>query len=172
MNTFYDLGIERKKNEALIESIVEYNQQKIRKAEITPNKPFEMVISEGEILYDIIGFQDTSNFAISKKLYDLLLENAISGWTSYEISIKGINDTYYGFQVTGKCGKLIMPPEAGFYTGYKFNHDTWDKADFFSPEETVLLFCTERVKRLFEDHKITNAEFEDINKVSGYSFGA
>ena len=54
MGLFYDLGIERKKNEVLIKSVVEYDEQKVRKAELTPQEPFEMEISEGKNLYDII----------------------------------------------------------------------------------------------------------------------
>lgn len=171
METFYDLGIERKKNEALIQSVLEYDEQKVRKAELTPQEPFEMQISEGKMLFDIIGFQDTSNFAISKRLYDLLKENEITGWKGYEISIKGKDEIYYGFQVTGKCGKLDMPAEAGFYTGYKFDHGSWDKSDFFSPDETMLLFCTEKVQTLLKKQKVTNAELVDINAVQAYSVG-
>jgi len=171
MDLFYDLGIERKKNEALIQSVVEYDEQKVRKAELTPQEPFEMEISEGKNLYDIIGYQDTSNFAISKRLYDLLKENNITGWKGYEISINGQSDSYYGFQVTSKCGKLDMPKEAGFYTGYNFDSSTWDESDFFSPDETMLLFCTEKVEKLFKKHKITNAELVDITTVQAYSVG-
>lgn len=171
MKTFYDLGIERKKNEALIQSVLEYDEQKVRKAELTPQEPFEMEISEGKTLFDIVGFQDTSNFAISKRLYDLLKENEITGWKGYEISIKGKDEIYYGFQVTGKCGKLNVPAEAGFYTGYKFDHSSWDKSDFFSPDETMLLFCTEKVQALLKKQKVTNAELTDINTVQAYSVG-
>jgi len=31
MDLFYDLGIERKKNEALIQSVVEYDEQRLEK---------------------------------------------------------------------------------------------------------------------------------------------
>lgn len=171
METFYDLGIERKKNEALIQSVLEYDEQKIRKAELTPQEPFEMEISEGKTLFDIVGYQDTSNFAISKRLYDLLKENEITGWKGYEISIKGKDEIYYGFQVTGKCGKLDMPAEAGFYTGYKFDHGSWDGSDFFSPDETMLLFCTEKVQTLLKKQNVTNAELANINTVQAYSVG-
>ena len=130
-----------------------------------------MEISEGQTLFDIIGFQDTSNFAISERLYALLKANEITGWEAYKISIKGQNEIYYGFQVTGRCGKLNMPKEAGFYTGYKFDYDSWDKSDFFSPDETMLLFCTEKVQSLLKRHKVSNVYLEDINNVQAYSTG-
>lgn len=171
MEIFYDLGIERKKDEALIESTVEYDEQRIRKAELTPQEPFKMKISEGIKLYDIVGYQDTANFAISRRLYTLLKNDEITGWKGYRILIEDRSDDYYGFQVTGKCGKLDMPRQSGFYTGYKFDYSTWDKSDFFSPSETTLLFCTDRVQRLFKKHKVTNAELVNINTVQAYSVG-
>lgn len=155
----------------MLKSLVKYDEQKLLKAEIIPKNIFEMEISEGKCFYDIIGYQDTSNFAISKKLYDLLVENKISGWKGYEISIKKQNQKYYGFQVTGKCGKLEKPNKIGFYIGYKFDYNTWDKSDFFSPENTMLVFCTDKVQKLFIKHKITNSEIININNIKGYSFG-
>lgn len=171
MNTFYRIGIKREKKEALIESLIQYDPVKLKKAEFIPKKPFEMEITEGSKLYDIIGFQDTSNFAVSERLYSLLKEHQITGWKGYEISIKGRNEIYYGFQVTGKCDKLNMPKEAGFYIGFKFNYNSWDRSDFFSPDETSLLFCTKKVQNLFNKYKVTNAELVDISTVQAYSFG-
>lgn len=172
MNKFYYFSIERKKNEALIESIEEYDCTKLKRADFTPNEPFALKQSEGKVFYDVVGYQDTANFAISEKLHTLLKENNISGWSSYEIEIEGRSEKYYGFQVTGRCGELDRPKEEGFYTGYKFDHDTWDKSDFFTPNETTLLFCTEKVRKLLEENKITNTELEDIETVETYSFGS
>ncbi len=171
METFYRIGIKREKQEALIQSLAEYDQIKLKKAEFTPIIPFKMEITEGSLLYDIVGFQDTSNFAISERLYNLLKEHHITGWKGYEISIKGVDKRYYGIQVVGKCGKLEQPNEAGFYTGYKFDYGSWDKNDLFSPDETVLLFCTKKVRDLLQKNKFTNIELTDIGKVQAYSVG-
>lgn len=78
-------------------------------------------------------------------------------------------DKLYGLQITGRCGKLIEPKEKGFYIGYKFDKDTWDGSDFFCPEGTALIFCTERAKNILVKNKITNIEFEDITTVRAYS---
>lgn len=88
--------------------------------------PMEMRISEGKRMYDIVGFQDTSNFAISEKLYTLLVQNGFTGWRHYDIRIAGTQQKYYGFQVTGRCGKLKEPQKPGFYLGYKFEYAGWD----------------------------------------------
>jgi hypothetical protein len=171
METFYRIGIKREKDEALIQSLIEYDQVKLKRARFTPVEPFEMKITEGRKLYDIVGFQDTSNFAISERLYFLLKENHITGWKGYEISIKGVDEKYYGLQVIGRCGELEEPKEAGFYIGFKFDCGSWDKSDLFSPDETVLLFCTKKVRDLLKKNKITNVELTDISKVQAYSVG-
>jgi hypothetical protein len=171
MDTFFNIEIKRESDEILIQSIVEYDQIKLNKAEFIPTEPFEMEISEGKKLYDIVGFQDTSNFAISEGLYALLKEHNISGWKCYEISINGVDAKYYGLQVVGKCGKLQQPKEAGFYKGFKFDYGSWDKSDLFSPDETVLLFCTKKVRDLFKKNRITNVELIDISKIQAYSVG-
>lgn len=171
METFYDVAIKREKDEALIESMIKYDQVRLKKSEFTPPEPFEMRISEGHVLYDIVGFQDTSNFAVSARVYSLLKEHNITGWKAYRISIKGNNEEYYGLQIVGRCGKLEQPKDPGFYKGYKFAFDTWDESDLFSPNETVLLFCTKRVRDLFKKHKISNVELTDIGEVQTYSVG-
>lgn len=144
METFYDIVIKREAEEALIQSLSDYDQLKLKKAEFTPIEPFKMEITEGSRLYDIVGFQDTANFAISERLYSLLKEHCITGWKGYEISIKGVSEKFYGFQVLGKCGKLELPREVGFYIGYKFDYSSWDRSDFFCPENTALLFVLKK----------------------------
>jgi len=115
MDVFYNIAIKRAEDEALIQSLSAYDQVKLKRAEFTPVEPFQMEITEGSKLYDIVGFQDTSNFAISEKLYSLLKEHHITGWKGYEISIKGISGKYYGLQVAlisaqmppGSCPKTL-----------------------------------------------------------------
>ncbi len=172
MDTFYDIAIKMEKDEALIESLIEYDQLRLQKSEFTPPEPFRMRISEGHILYDIVGFQDTSNFAVSARVYSLLKEHNVTGWKAYRISIEGIDEEYYGLQIVGRCGKLEQPKDPGFYKGYKYAFDTWDESDLFSPYGTVLLFCTKRVKDLFKKYKISNVILTDISEVQTYSVGA
>lgn len=171
METFYEITIAREREEILIQSINDYDQISLRRGEITPAEPFEMVIGEGSNLYDVIGFQDTSNFAISEKLYNLLVEYKVTGWKGYEVTIRGVSGKYFGFQVIGRCGKLNQPQTAGFYTGYKFDDSSWDKSDLFCPDETVLLFCTEKVKTLFKKNRVSNVAVIEISKAQAYSFG-
>ena len=48
MEIFYNVGIERKKGEVLIQCLTEYDQHKLLKGEWTPPEPLEMEISEGK----------------------------------------------------------------------------------------------------------------------------
>lgn len=169
MQKFHNILIKRQKGEALLKGLMDYNEKILFKAIYTPSEPFEMKVDEGRKLYDIVGFQDTSNFAISERLYNILQEYQITGWKGYEIKIDGITEKYYGFQVVGKCGKLDRPIEAGFYKGFKFDYNSWDNSDLFSPEGTTLLFCVEKVHDLMMKNKITNIMLTDIAEVRAYA---
>lgn len=167
----YRLGIKRKKDEILLESLNDYDHIKLRLGEYSPDEPFKMRVSEGRTFYDVVGFQDTSNFAISQRLYSIFKNNSISGLKFYEILIEGVEEKYYGLQIIGKAGKLKHPSKIGFYVGLKFDYDSWDKSDVFSPEGTVSFFCNEKVKKILKENKITNIDIHDINEIQGYSFG-
>jgi hypothetical protein len=168
---FYTLSIKRSRSEALIEALVEYEHFDLAKGVFKPTEPFEMRLSEGRVFYDVVGFQDTSNFAISERLLQLLQAHQFSGWQTYELNISGVEGRFLGFQIKGKCGKLIEPREAGFHTGYQFDLGSWDGSDFFCPENTVLLFCTSKVIDVLKRNKVTNIAWENINDSVYYSFG-
>ncbi len=170
MNKLYYFRPARKRGELLIESLIEYNEQDLKRGKLSLEKPFVVKVSEGKKFYDILGFQDPFNFAISERVYKLLTDAGVTGWGSYEIVIEGRSEKYYGFQVLGRCGALKRPKEAGFVMGFDFDRETWDGSDFFCPEGTLTIFCTERVKELFNAHKFTNIdELREIDTVKWYS---
>ncbi|UII32809.1 hypothetical protein LVD17_03050 [Fulvivirga ulvae] len=171
MKKFYSFQWAQKRGEILVEALKEYDEKALMHGNLVLETPFWVKVSEGKKLYDIAHLQDPFNFAVSERVYNLLKEAGLTGWSSYEIAIEGRSEKYYGFQVTGKCGKLDVPKEEGFYTGYKFDYDTWDGSDFFSPEDTLLIFCTERVKTFFKVNEVTNTELTDISVVKAYSVG-
>lgn len=169
MKKFYRLALQRKKDEILLQAFHEYDKILLMKGGFVPKEPLYFEIDEGKKLYDLVGYQDLFNFAITEKLYKILIDNGVTGWSSYKITIKGENENFCGFQVLGKAGELERPKAQGFYTGYKFDYKSWDGSDFFCPQETLLIFCTEKVRNLFYTYKITNAELKDITQVEGYS---
>jgi hypothetical protein len=171
MENIYYVEIQRKRNEALIESFVDYDYIELFKGGFTPKETFLMEITEGKTLYDMVGFQDTSNFAISEKFLNLLKKNQISGWKAYEIEIKNSNQKYYGIQIIGRCGKLITPSERGPYVGLKFDFNSWDKSDLFSPDGTTVCLCNQKVCDIIKRNGITNIMFSDITTFESYSLG-
>ncbi|MCO4291606.1 hypothetical protein NF867_01845 [Solitalea sp. MAHUQ-68] len=168
MDKFYSFQWAQKKGEILVESLNKYNDQDLMVGKYSYEGPFVVRVSEGKKLYDIAHFQDPFNFAISERVYKILKEAGITGWNSYEIVIEGRNEKYYGFQVLGKCGELNRPRKSGFVTGYEFESETWDGADFFCPKETLHIFCTERVTQLLTINRITNIELVDISTIEWY----
>ncbi len=169
MEKFYELQFAQKRGEVFFKFLEEYEEQDLKIGNFIPAKPLNVFISKGKRFYDFIRFQDPFNFAISKRVYELLKNNNITGWDSYEIIVEGRNDKYYGFQVLGRAGKLKRPDKPGFVIGCDFDYESWDKTDFFCPEETLALFCTEKVKKLLITNKVTNVGFEDISTIEWYS---
>lgn len=165
MENFYELQFEMRKDEVFIEALNYYPDQLIKIGKFIPEEPFKMKLSEGKRYFDIIRFQDIFNFAISRRLYDILKKENISGWNGYKIDIKD----YYGFQVTGKSNNIIRPKEKGFVRGQDFEYSSWDGSDFFCPEDTMLIFCTQIVKDLFTSNDISNVECQDIQTVKWYN---
>ncbi len=169
MEEFYKIQFEQKSNEVLLDVIDDYNDQELRSGKHIPKNQIKLKVSEGKKFYDIIRLQDPFNFIISLKVYKLLKDNNITGWRYYEVEIEGYKEEYYGFQVLGRAGLIKRPKSSGFVIGLDFKYDSWDKNDFFSPEGTMAILCTERVKEIFSLNKITNIKFENIKKVKWYS---
>ena len=167
METFYEIQFAQGKDEIFVEQLAEYDDQALSIGQFIPETPFAVKVSKGKKLYDIMRYQDPFNFAVSERVYKLLKDANLTGWNSYEITIEGRNENYYGFQVLGKCGPLKRPPEPGFVTGCEFDYETWDGSDFFCPEETLLIFCTEKAKKLLYTNQVTNIELADISTWNG-----
>lgn len=169
MEKFYKIRFAQKKSEVFFEFLSVFNEQDLKIGKYIPDGPLKAKISEGKKFYDIVRFQDPYNFAISLKVFNLLKSNNITGWDTFEIEVKNIENQYYGFQVIGKCGELKRPKEIGFVQGFEFDYSTWDKSDLFSPAGTLAVFCTQKVKDIFEHSKVTNVELKDIETIEWYN---
>lgn len=169
MKNFFELQFEMRKDEVFIEALNDYPDQSIKIGEFTPEEPFKMKLSEGKRYFDVIRYQDVFNFAISSRFYNILKNEDVSGWNAYKIDIKDSDKEYFGFQVTGKSDNIFRPKGKGFVTGQNFDYSSWDGSDFFCPEGTMLIFCTQKVKDLFISNDITNVELQDIKTVKWYN---
>ena len=170
MEEFFELKFRSEKKEVFIEALDKYDDQLLKTGKYVPKEPFNMQVSEGSIWYDIVRFQDPFNFAISEKVLNTLNNCAFTGWRTYEIELSNNSEKkYYGFQVLGRSGDIIRPPETGFIVGQDIEFSTWDGSDFFCPENTMLIFCTKRVKEYFINNQISNIKFQNIKTVRWYN---
>jgi hypothetical protein len=168
---FYCLEFSEKKGGATLKAFMKDNFHDTFLNNTEVKNCIETEIVLGNKLFDYNSFSDGINCVISKPFRDLLVENNITGWKTYNVNIKGVKEEYFGFQITGKSGELVEPVARGFYTGYKFDYGTWDGSDFFSPEGTTLRFITEKVKGIIDNNKIANVDVKEITKIDAYSLG-
>jgi hypothetical protein len=160
--TFFVLSNFNKRGAIRIEPILPYDINGLPVGVANPPEaPLRAIISEGKRLYDLLGFQDVFNWAISKKFHDLLIDSGLTGWQSYEIDIDGIETQYFGFQCIGKSGPILRAGKKGFVKGLDFDISKWDKSDFFVPEGSLFVICTEKAKNILIKSKISNISIEN-----------
>jgi hypothetical protein len=159
-SNFFVLMNFNKRGAIRIEPILPYDVNGLSVGANPPEVPLRATISEGKRLYDILGFQDVFNWAMSKKFNDVLLDSGLTGWQSYEMDINGVEEQYFGFQCIGKSGPILKTGKKGFVKGMDFDISTWDGSDFFVPEGTLFIVCTETAKTAIEKSKISNILME------------
>lgn len=123
-------------------------------------------VDEGKIFFDMIGYQDPWNFAISERFKNILEENNIKGWDCYPIIIEGVELKYYGFQITGKAGIISKFDEDGdrVYGSIKVDFETWDGSDIFSLGDTAIKVISTKLYEILVKSKTTNIEFDELDK--------
>ncbi|WP_416438984.1 imm11 family protein [Phnomibacter sp. MR] len=144
--------------------------------------PIKFVQDRGERLYDFLNTSWVGLYLISNRIREILLENEISGWSSYNIELydkKGeIVPGYWGFAVHGRVGKIaysedtiigkrLIPdgPLCSFYVGKFFNLNSWDSSEIFLSANSRAIFCTSKVVNLLIASKCTHVYFEDITTI-------
>jgi hypothetical protein len=110
--------------------------------------------------------QDPWNFAVSERFKKNLEENNITGWNCYPIIIENTDLKYFGFQITGRAGIISDYDEDGdrVYGSIKVEQETWDGSDIFCIGDTAITVITPKLYELLESSKITNIEFDDLDK--------
>lgn len=152
---------------------------KLFKGEFIPEHVVECIPSLGSKTFDFLNSGYAGLYMVSKKIIELFNNNAISGWSSIPVRIKGYEGyEYYLFTVTGRCSAIDYEKseasiKAPFTTtgrpveakrGLYFDLSSWDGSDVFTPEESMFTFVTEKVEKLLYKNKVTNLIIENITK--------
>lgn len=161
---FYRFNCEDKKDTYYLKLLAEYNYFELATGIISFNSEVQASILKGKKSFDFIHLSDGVNLAVSKKVYLILTSNAATGIQFFPIKIQDLNEMYYGVQITGRSGPL-SETKKGLIVGYQFDLATWDGSDFFSPQNTGLRFCSERIMKILKDNNSTNVEFTNIAEV-------
>lgn len=161
---FYKFRGAYSKNEARIQADVEYDTQSFLGVE-TPLVYFnKFKVAQGKTLYDIVEFHDSTNFAISEKLNNILLENNVTGWKSFPIVIDGRNESFYAFQNLSEAGPILNLDALNRYETEitEFDIKTWDGSDIFHLKDTGINVCTEKVMELIERNRVSNIKIRPL----------
>ena len=141
--------------------------------------PIEFRQDSGKKMCDILDTGSAILYLISEKMRGILEENQLTGWSTYPIKLLNKKGDellgYHGFSVTGKCGsvdwskaiivkrKLVQTgPLCQFYKGLYIGLGTWDKSDFFIPEDRLGIIVTSKAADVLKRNKLTNLELENL----------
>jgi hypothetical protein len=162
--TFFRFRWEGKKSAIEIKTKIEYERYEILGLNSTLIKNNNFAIGKGKKLFDFIHFMDDMNFAISKRVKELLEANAVTGWKCFPIVIKDLPEEYYAFQNMGCAGRILNLEDINnrVSENREFDINTWDGSDIFNLDNTLLNVCTPRVKEILEKAKLTNMMIEPL----------
>lgn len=162
--TFYKFKGAWKKDVIRIQSLVEYDTLSLisQDSPLVQNSKFK--IKQGSKLYDIIHFNDSQNFAISQKVKDILETNEFIGWDCFPILIEDINEKYFAFQNISEAGPILnLDAINRLETDRReFDIKSWNGADIFHLQDTLVNVCTGKVKEILVRENISNLDISPL----------
>ncbi len=170
MTNFYVISPSTRRIDLFYEVIEPYNDVELFNCTTSLSSPLPIKKSQGYYENDVIRLQDPFNFLISKRLKTSLLSSGITGWRTYDVEIDGkLSENYSGFCIEGRCGSTLRPKEKGFFNGIKFEIDTWDGSDIFIPNDSLTIFCTQKVKQSIDELNLKNMMVQRIEDYEWYN---
>ena len=117
--------------------------------------------ASGTKWYDLAQFFDSLQFAISDRVKSALLAEGITGWGSVALDIPEAPTAYHLFFPTCTVGPILNLEALNNYETeiIDFDLSTWDGSDVFTLRDTLYILVAERVHRVLEEIKATNADF-------------
>ncbi|MBW6498327.1 MAG: hypothetical protein K0B09_08070 [Bacteroidales bacterium] len=147
--------------------------------ELMPDKVIEFFPNYGTQAFDFLNSGYAGVFLISRFIFDLLTTNKISGWKAIPARILGYESLeYFLLTIKGRCSAIDYDKSESFIKppftptgkpfeakrGLFFDLNSWDGSDIFTPDNSRMIFVTEKVKKILIKSKATNILVESIIK--------
>lgn len=125
----------------------------------------------GKKMRDVIDTRyDGHVYIISRRMKQILIENAISGWKSYPIVLydkkNNLIQGYEGFTVTGRGGVMGQLDKRGNLIdseNIEWRSCQWDGTDVFFVKPNYII-VTERVRTILKKAKIEALSFKSLDE--------
>lgn len=143
--------------ELQIEPVNEYYSYKLLKETDPIVTDSRYIVKKGSKLYDIVSYENWSQFLISERFKNILEREKYNGYKCFDAYIEGITDVYFGWLNTYGAGPIIKD-DWDTHTTW-FDIATWHNYDIFHLKGTFMNVCTAEVKEVLERESITNIEF-------------
>jgi hypothetical protein len=145
------------------------------------DQPLELKATAGGEATDFLWSQFTGITCISQRVADLLREHAVTGWSTYPVTVRGrkgeIIPGYSGLSFIGRAGdwdrsrsQIVMwPPPTPTgkaveaYRGIFFDERSWDGSDVFLGGGTRVV--TRKVRDIFKREKVSNVRLTPLPEV-------
>jgi hypothetical protein len=136
---------------------------------------------------DVVWTTSLSPLIIHCRVRDLLLEEGITGWTTYPVLLIGKNakayPDYVGVSILGRCapqdlsrsGMVMQQYPGGWFPhlkGHYFDESSWDGQDLFMERRNArgfgnaAIFVSEKVVQAAWRAKVTNVSFTRLTDVN------
>jgi hypothetical protein len=144
---------------------------------ITPNDykhKLELCIGQEE-KFKICGGTKAGDLAylgihkcFSDLFIDLMHANGITNFSKYPFMIQNKKDIpqYYWLDIACKKIKKYKVKKKGYMSlgSIYFDIKDWGSEDLFTLEDTLVILCTEKVKKIVERNKLKNFRFVIVNR--------
>ncbi len=134
---------------------------------------------EGKKYFHFIRTTLSVGSLISKSVQIKLKNSGVSGWRICPVEFCNkcgdLVDGYDMLSIVGRCGEIdkgrskISKRKAisgdgdiDVSVGYYFCEESWDGSDFFRPDGTRMIMCTEKAKTIVESFENSNINFDQF----------
>jgi len=100
-------------------------------------------------------------FTVNERTRELIEDSKFTGAKFFPLRVPKLGAKVWGLTC---CGRLPAPRREGIETYFKPALKKWDGSDFFTVDTTHCKCITARVKKAFEEAKITGVWFTKLDK--------